>query len=58
MITRYLDDVRCALIADALACLSPDTDDAAEIAEQLERIFRERSAPGTGFILTQPGESA
>ena len=56
--TRYIDSTRCALIAKALAALPPSNRDTAEITEQLVRIFSDRAAPGAGFIMTIPGESA
>lgn len=62
MSARYLDARRCKIIADALdfdARLrgSEMTRDAREIVGQLESVFRQRSEPDSGIIVTYPGES-
>lgn len=63
MSTRYLDATRCALIADALENDlqlrgSEMTHDMRRIVGQIETLFRERSAPDSGVILTFPGEES
>ena len=51
--TRYFDPMRCALIADALRILRPDTEAGCEARDQLERIMREY-ANEEGVTLSPP----
>jgi len=55
MAQRYLTAEACALIADALDIVSPEEDAAEALRAELADMFRARTEPGAGAILTIPG---
>jgi len=63
MSTRYLDARRCKMIAEALEYTgkmkaNEISREMREVSEQMQDLFRERSEPDSGVILTFPGEES